>query len=73
MAPWTCSWVYHPDLMEEAGLDPRSITTWEELNAFLEEGTAWANSNPDVDFFLDQGWHPLVPLRLGQCLGTGLP
>jgi ABC-type glycerol-3-phosphate transport system substrate-binding protein len=62
MAPWTCTWQWHQDLMDEAGLDPRSVTTWEEFQALLEEGTAWANSNPDVDYFWDQGWHALVAL-----------
>jgi ABC-type glycerol-3-phosphate transport system substrate-binding protein len=73
MAPWTCSWHWHQDLMEEAGLDPRSVTSWEELNELLEKGTEWANSNPDVDYFLDQGWHPLVPLVWANAWALAFP
>ncbi|HML20892.1 MAG TPA: ABC transporter substrate-binding protein [Aggregatilinea sp.] len=62
MAPWTCTWHWHQDLMEEAGLDPRSVTTWEEFQALIEQGTEWAKSRSDVDHFLDLGWHPLVAL-----------
>lgn len=61
MAPWICTWHWHVDLMEQAGLDPRrDVKTWDDLNRLLREGTAWAKSNPDVDYFFDIGWHPLV-------------
>jgi ABC-type glycerol-3-phosphate transport system substrate-binding protein len=73
MAPWICTWHWHQDLMEEAGLDPRSVTTWEEFQALIEEGTKWANSNPDVDYFWDQGWHPLVPLVWGNAWALAFP
>ena len=73
MAPWTCTWHWHQDLMDEAGLDPRSVTTWEEFQELLEKGTEWANSNPDVDFFLDQGWHPLVPLVWANAWALAFP
>jgi hypothetical protein len=59
--------------MDEAGLDPRSVTSWEEFNALLEEGTAWANANPDIDYFLDQGWHPLVPLVWANAWALAFP
>ncbi len=52
------TWHYHVDLMEEAGLDPRnSVQTWDDLQNFLEAGTEWAASNPDVDHFFDLAWH----------------
>ena len=73
MAPWTCSWHWHQDLMGEAGLDPRSVKTWEELNELLEKGTEWANSNPDVDYFLDQGWHGLVVGQWAQAWALAFP
>ena len=74
MAPWTCSWQWHGDLMEQAGLDPRrDVKTWDDLNRFLKEGTAWANSNPDVDFFLDQGWHGLVVGQWFQAWALAFP
>lgn len=51
------TWQYHKDLMEQAGLDPRNdVKTWDDLQDLLAEGTAWAESNPDVDHFLDMGW-----------------
>ncbi len=73
MAPWTCTWHWHQDLMEEAGLDPRSVKTWEELQTLLEKGTEWAKSNPNVEHFLDQGWHPLVPLIWANAWALAFP
>ena len=72
-APWTCSWVWHQDLMEEAGLDPRSVTSWEEFQALIEQGTEWAKTRDDVDFFLDQGWHALVPLVWANAWALAFP
>jgi len=55
------TWMYHADLMEKAGLDPRrDVKTWDDLKKFLEEGTAWAKATPEVDYFWDQGWHSWV-------------
>lgn len=73
MAPWTCSWHWHADLMDEAGLDPRSVTTWEEFLELLDAGTEWANSNPDVDYFWDMGWHPLVASVWGNAWALAFP
>ena len=57
-AGFVFTWEYHKDLMEEAGLDPRSdVKTWDDLLAWMEAGTEWANSTDEVDFFWDQGWH----------------
>jgi ABC-type glycerol-3-phosphate transport system substrate-binding protein len=55
------TWVYHEELMAEAGLDPRrDVKTWADLEKFLEEGTRWAKSSGRVDFFWDQAWHNWV-------------
>lgn len=51
------SYLYHVDLMERSGLDPRrDVRTWEDLLTFLEEGTRWAEAEGDVDHFLDIGY-----------------
>lgn len=55
------TWQYHQDLMEEAGLDPqKDVKTWDDMKAWLAEGTAWANANPDIENFWDQAWHNWV-------------
>jgi len=55
---WVASWVYHADLMEKAGLDPRrDVKTWEDLKNFFTEGTKWAKSKDSgVNYFWDKGW-----------------
>jgi len=52
---WDAGWVYHKDLVDEAGVNPRDVKTWEDLETLLEKGTAWANSTDEVDFFMDRG------------------
>jgi len=55
------TWQYNEELMEKAGLDPRKdIKTWDDLKKWLDEGTKWANAEPDVDYFWNQGWHNWV-------------
>ena len=54
------TWHYHKDLMDELGLDPRSVKTFEDLKEFIAEGTAAVEANPDIDYFWDQGWHGWV-------------
>lgn len=42
---WLNTWVYHIDLMEKAGLDPRkNVKTWDDLLTWLDEGAQWAKS-----------------------------
>jgi ABC-type glycerol-3-phosphate transport system substrate-binding protein len=61
MAPFIFTWQYHEDLMEEAGLDPQNdVKTLDDMKAWLAEGTAWAESNPDIVNFWDQAWHAWV-------------
>ena len=64
---WLNTWVYHIDLMEKAGLDPRkNVKTWDDLLTWLDEGAQWAKSaNSGVDYFWDQGWLP-------DWFGTGI-
>jgi ABC-type glycerol-3-phosphate transport system substrate-binding protein len=55
------TWMYHTDVMERSGLDPRrDVKTWDDLKKFLDEGTAWAKSDPDVDYFWDLAYHNFV-------------
>ncbi len=55
------TWQYNGDLMDRAGLDPqRDVKSWKDLEKWLDEGTAWANSEPDVDYFYNQAWHNWV-------------
>ncbi len=64
-APFVWTWMYHKDLMDQAGLEPReNVRTWDELREWLAKGTAWANSNPDVDFFWDQAGPHWMPARI---------
>ena len=64
---WLNTWVYHVDLMEKAGLDPRkNVKTWDDLLTWLDEGARWAKSaDSGVDYFWDQGWLP-------DWFGTGI-
>jgi len=55
------TWQYNADLMEKAGLDPqRDIKTWDDLEKWLDEGTAWAKATDGVDYFWNQAWHNWV-------------
>ena len=55
------TWQYNADLMEQAGLNPRrDVKTWQDFEAFLDEGTAWARATDGVDYFWNQGWHNWV-------------
>jgi ABC-type glycerol-3-phosphate transport system substrate-binding protein len=54
---FTFTWVYHADLMEEAGLNPREdVKTRDDLKAWLQAGTEWAKTRDDLDYFWDLGW-----------------
>ena len=55
------TWQYNDDLMKQAGLDPvNDVKTWEDMKVWLEEGTKWAASEPEVDYFWNQAWHNWV-------------
>jgi ABC-type glycerol-3-phosphate transport system substrate-binding protein len=55
------TWMYHEDLMEEAGLNPREdVKTVDDLWEWLEAGQAWVETRDDIDFFWDQAWHTWV-------------
>ena len=70
-AGFVFTWMFHTDLMEASGLDPRNdVKTWDDLKDFLQAGTEWANGNPDVDFFWDQAWHPWC---FGVCYSDLIP
>lgn len=51
---FTMTWMYHQDLLEPAGLDPRkNVKTWDDLKKWLDEGTKWAPS-AGLQYFWDQ-------------------
>ncbi len=55
------TWQYNGDLMDKAGLDPQNdVKSWDDLKVWLDEGTKWAASEPDVEFFWNQAWHNWV-------------
>jgi ABC-type glycerol-3-phosphate transport system substrate-binding protein len=52
------TWQYNKELMDAAGLDPQNdVKSWDDFKKWLDEGTAWAAGNPDVDWFYNQAWH----------------
>jgi len=54
------TWQYNADLMDELGLDPRSVKTQADLLQLLADGTAAVEARDDIDFFWDQGWQPWI-------------
>ena len=53
----TFSFIYHADIMEQAGLDPRgTIRSMDDLDAFLAELKTYADAN-GYACTLDMGWH----------------
>jgi len=58
---FVCTWQYNGDLMDKAGLDPqKDVKSFDDLENWLDEGTQWANSEPDVEYFWNQAWHNWV-------------
>ena len=55
------TWQYNADLMNEAGLDPQNdVKSWDDMKKWLDQGTKWAESRDDVDYFWNQAWHNWV-------------
>ncbi len=54
------TWMYHIDVLEPAGLDPRkTVKTWEDLKNWLDEGTKWVETDgkaQGIEFFWDQAF-----------------
>ena len=65
------TWQWNQVLMERAGLDPQNdVKTWDDMKAWLDEGTAWADAQDDVSFFWNQAWHNWVfGLQYSEILG----
>ncbi len=51
------TWMYNADLMEDLGLDPRTVKTQADLIQLLKDGTELVNARDDIDYFWDQAWH----------------
>jgi len=65
------TWQYNSELMEQSGLNPETdVKTWEDLEKWLDEGTAWAAKTDGVDYFYNQAWHNWV---FGNGYGDLLP
>jgi len=54
------TWMYHADLMDELGLDPRAIKTQADLTQFLADCTEAVSKRDDIDYCWDQSWHNWV-------------
>ncbi len=55
---WVNTWVWHEDVMQKAGLNPREeVKTFDDLKTWLDKGTKWAQAN-GYSYFWDQGWLP---------------
>ena len=72
---YVMTWMYHADLMEKAGLNPREdVKTWDDLKNFLEAGTQWAKATPEVDYFWDQAWHNWIfGMNYMDCIPLAFP
>jgi ABC-type glycerol-3-phosphate transport system substrate-binding protein len=72
---YVMTWQYNADLMEEAGLDPkRDVKTWDDLYKWMDEGTAWAKSNPNVEWFWNQAWHNWIfGVNYADCIPSAFP
>lgn len=51
------SFIYYADRMADAGLDPRSVETVDDLRAFLAALKTYVDSQDDLEYVLDTGWH----------------
>lgn len=70
------TWIWHKDILREAGLleQAETMTTWDEVDAFLADLKEYVDSDPDLDYVFDFGWHnwvlagnwlPMFSLSLG--------
>lgn len=67
------SFVYYEDLMKETGLDPKQISTWDDLDKFLADFKAWNDQNKAYDYIIDTAWHSWVyGLNMPNLIGTSL-
>ncbi len=54
------TWQWNQELMDQAGLDPQNdVKTWDDMKAWLDEGTAWA-AGEDGKTFWNLAWHNWV-------------
>ncbi len=54
----TFSFIYHKDEMDKAGLSPRdSVRTMADLDAFLADLKTYVDSQDEIKYTLDMGWH----------------
>lgn len=67
------TFVYYEDVLNEAGLDPKTIENIDDLLAFLDEMKAFVETQDDIEYVLDIAWHPRVWGRwMMEAWGIGL-
>jgi len=53
------TFIYYADVMKKAGLNPKAeVRTVDDLRAFLEKAKAFVDSDPEIEYVFDTGWHP---------------
>lgn len=61
------TWQFNNDLMKLAGLDPqKDVKTMDDLYKWMDEGTAWAKSSGQADYFWHQAWHNLADVWFSE-------
>ena len=51
------TWLYHADLMEQLGLDPREVKTQADLKDLLAKCSDAVAARDDIDYCWDMAWH----------------
>ncbi len=51
------SFIYYKDEMAKAGLDPTTIRTWADLDAFLAKLKGYVDTRSDLKYVIATGWH----------------
>jgi len=59
------TFIYYKDAMKKAGLDPSTIRTWGDVDAFLAKLKKYVDKTDGIDYVLDTGWEPWV---WGRCM-----
>ena len=52
--------LWYKDVMDSAGLNPKSIKTWSDMDSFLAKLKGYVDTDPKLSIVWDYGWHPWV-------------
>ena len=67
------NFVYYEDRMQDAGLDPTAIASVDDLRDFLAKLKDYTDTQDDIEYVLDVGWHPRAWGRwILEAWGVGL-